>query len=421
MKVLILLLISTTAALEAHGQVDFIWGRQMGTAQNEVAFDVLTDSQENVYIYGNSTGKIGNGHLGGKDGFISKIDSNGSTQWTQQIGTGKEDEIKHTVYDRNRTLYMVGYQGAKMVDNRNQGGDILVISMDTSGTINWQKTYGTDAHEEGLSIALGREGDLFITGITFGTFGEQQFGKTDAFILKLDSTGNQLNIVQFGTPEHDRGMGLVCGADSSIYVAGFTGGKLGNRHYGDLDAFWARYDEQLQLMKLEQFGTEMHDMVSIIRTDDQCNVYLAGSTAGDLGKPQVGRGDNFIRKLNPQGDLQWQRQFGTEKWDGVNGVEIIGDKIVVSGCQNWPSCESFCTMFDADGNRLWSRTYTAQGAGGGTCGKGICITHKGFIYQTGNTGGSLFSNITGDHDLFILKLKLHPEINNLPADSTANQ
>ena len=63
-------------------------------------------------------------------------------------------------------------------------------------------------------------------------------------------------------------------------------------------------------------------------------------------------------------------------------------------------------MYNKDGELLWKNDYIAQGKEHGTFGKGICIKNNGNIYHTGKTGANLFSDAKGEHNMYLLKLKL---------------
>ena len=140
--------------------------------------------------------------------------------------------------------------------------------------------------------------------------------------------------------------------------------------------------------------------------DKEGNIYVGGSTGGDLAGKQQGEGDCFLAKINSNGDRVWTQQFGTEKWDGVLGIDMnesVSDNIIVSGCQHWPACQSFVRMYKSDGSLVWIRNSVASGKFGGTCGKGVCIDRKGNVYHTGMTGGNLFNSVLGQHDIFVVK------------------
>ena len=48
--------------------------------------------------------------------------------------------------------------------------------------------------------------------------------------------------------------------------------------------------------------------------------------------------------------------------------------------------------------------FTYQGDGGGTCGKDIAIDSTGNCYHIGLTGGDIFSNNNGKHDIYLVKI-----------------
>lgn len=113
-----------------------------------------------------------------------------------------------------------------------------------------------------------------------------------------------------------------------------------------------------------------------------------------------------MTKLNENFEIIWTQQFGTPKWDGIMGIDLndkVSDYILVSGCQNWPSCQSFIRMYKKDGTLLWVKNFIASGKKGGTCGKGVCMDNKGNIYHAGTTGGNLFNTNQGEHDIFLIK------------------
>ncbi|MEJ2055433.1 MAG: SBBP repeat-containing protein [Calditrichaceae bacterium] len=362
-KHVIFILIILGGMYSIKAQVNFIWGKQIGVAQDDKARNLVNDNFGNIYIFGKTNGIIGEQSFGKEDGFIIKLDSTAKLIWKIQIGTPEKDDLLKGATDDLGNLYVTGYAG--MSGNQLVNRDILVIKINNKGKIAWQKQFGTEANDIGSDIAVSSDGDIYVTGETEGTLADTSYGDKDCVILHLDNAGNQLDAIQFGTPAADGIYGMTIKNDSRIYVCGSTAGDLVKSNAG------------------------------------------VGSTNGDLGAKQNGEGDSFIQKLSENGDIFWTKQFGTNKWDGTNGLDIINDdKILASGCLNYPNCRSFCRMYDADGNLLWSENHIVQGAGGGTCGKGICIDGKGNIYHTGYTGANMFSDLKGEHDIFVVKFKI---------------
>jgi len=389
----------------ATAQSDFIWGKQLGSEDDERTRNLVIDQSNNVYVVGKTRGKVGKENYGKYDGFVVKIDSSANTKWALQVGSKEDDDLTYAALDGSGNLYVTGYIGADSKNTSVPDADILVVKINANGEVIWQKQYGTDSLDVGSSIVINDKGYIYVIGSSKGLMGNTSKGKNDCVILHLDNNGNKLNILQFGTSSDDQGYGITIGMDSNIYACGTTEGNLAGDNAGKSDMFWGIYSGDLKELRLRQSGTEKYDCAVEIKTDNNNDVYIAGSTDWILIPKEKLNGDCFLQKWNGKGEITWTQQFGTGNWDGINGLSVIQDKgVVVSGCMNNPMCQSFCKMYNEDGSLLWSRNFIAQG-GRGTCGKGVCASRQGYIYHVGYTGANLFSELKGMHDVFIIKLK----------------
>ncbi|HEY4784937.1 MAG TPA: SBBP repeat-containing protein, partial [Bacteroidales bacterium] len=400
---LIMLFFNSICAVKA--QVDFVWGKQFGTDKDDKTRNVVVDSSGNIYVLGKTMGEIGKEHFGKSDAFIVKIDSAAKIIWTLQIGSKEDDDLLNAAVDNLGNIYATGTIGMGKKNTPNK--DVLVVKINSSGQIVWQKQFGTDSIDEGNKIAVDANGDIYIAGSTRGIMGSAPKGQNDCFILHLDNNGNQLNAVQFGTSANDEAHGITIGSDSKIYVCGLTEGDMANKNIGKTDIFWGIFSKELKQLEIKQFGTSEDEYVKEIKTDNKNNIYIAGNTNGSTVSQQKGNGDAFLQKWNEKGEIIWTKQFGTNNWDGMHSIAIVqGKGIVVSGCYDYPLCKSFINMYDEQGNLLWNRNIVAQGKGGGSCGKDVYIDRQGYIYHAGYTGANLFSELKGEHDLFLVKLKI---------------
>jgi hypothetical protein len=390
-------------------QTNFIWGKQYGSDKEETAFTPVTDQNGNVYLAGTTKGILSTSGFGKSDGFVTKLDSTGNIIWTKQIGTPEDDAINWLTIDQSGNLYVTGKTKGVLNEKNFGREDILVAKLDNAGTIEWQKQYGSDSTDVGNDIYLDDLGNIYITGLTKGLFGKSAFGKADCFILKLDNKGSKLFTCQFGTPGDEMCSGITVDGASNIYVCGSTSGDLATKNIGKNDAFIAKFNDKGEQLQILQFGTSDFDMASKVIIDNEKNIYIGGSTGGDLAGKQQGQGDAFLCKMNEKMEIIWTQQFGTPKWDGILGMDLntkISDNIIVSGCQNWPACQSYIRMYKKDGTLLWVKNFVASGKNGGTCGKGVWLDNQGYIYHTGTTGANLFGTNQGDHDIFVIKQAL---------------
>ncbi|RPH31692.1 MAG: hypothetical protein EHM93_12510 [Bacteroidales bacterium] len=410
-KWIFILSVFVCLTINIGAQTNFIYGKQFGSDKDAVAYNPVADKNGNVYIAGDTKGALAGQFFGKTDGFVSKYDSTGNTIWTKQFGTGEDDRINWLALDQIGNVYVTGYTKG-VVNEKNFGKeDIIVAKFDMNGNIEWQKQFGSDSTDIGNTLYVDINGNIYVVGATKGAFDKLSFGGVDGIILKLDNKGNSIWRKQFGTPKGDECQGITGDSELNIYICGYTFGDIATQNKGSLDAFVGKFTDKGEPVKLFQFGTAAFDMASHIMLDKEQNIYIGGSTGADLNGKNQGEGDSFLSKLNKNFEMVWTQQFGTNKWDGINGIalnEQISGNIVVSGCQHWPACQSFIRIFTKDGGLVWANNYIASSKNGGTCGKGICIDNKGNIYHSGNTGGNLFKSIDKPegHDIFLIKLSM---------------
>ena len=104
---------------------------------------------------------------------------------------------------------------------------------------------GTSSDEYSEGVALDADGNIFITGWTWGDLdGQTNAGEDDAFLSKYDTSGSLLWTRLLGTTSYDVGRGGVAAdADGNIFISGTTGGDLDGQTNagGPYDAFVAKF------------------------------------------------------------------------------------------------------------------------------------------------------------------------------------
>jgi hypothetical protein len=100
--------------------------------------------------------------------------------------------------------------------------------MDASGNFLWAKSIGGNGPDSGFDLALDAFGNVYSSG-TFsltvdfdpgpGTYTMSSFGNADAFLSKLDASGNFLGAAQFGGAGADAALQLIC-SGGDLYMSG---------------------------------------------------------------------------------------------------------------------------------------------------------------------------------------------------------
>jgi hypothetical protein len=379
---------------------------------------VAVDGSGNSYVTGRTSGNLaGTGLIGGSDVFVAKYDSAGARLWIRQIGTPENDEGDGIAVDAAGNSYITGYTEGDLDGGGNDGGaDVFIAKLDTGGNLMWTKQIGTIATEIGYGIAADADGNAYIAGFTRGLLaGLAIIGVEDAFVAKYDTNGNPVWIKQFGSLLSDSAHGVAIDASGNSYVTGATYGDMGGTgNAGSADPFVAKFDEGGQKIWVRQVGSTELDSGEGIAADANGNSTVTGYAWGNLpGGSNAGYRDGFVARYDPNGDLQWLRQFGTETSDEGTGIamDAIGNAVITgytagnldgsletgTGGNNNP----FIITYDAFGNQV---SITLVDSVGEDAGNGIALDSSGNATLTGYADGNLAgTGYAGREDVFIAR------------------
>ncbi|HEX3760963.1 MAG TPA: SBBP repeat-containing protein [Kofleriaceae bacterium] len=196
--------------------------------------------------------------------------------------------------DGSRAMYVTGFITA----GRNVG--IYVKKIAADGTQLWNTPITRISIDNVTGVALSPAGLLFVTGATFATLGERSFGQQDAFVMNIDKdTGEIVWAAQAGSTESDEPVGLGFDADNNIYIAGITTGSVvdGAPSHGGIDVFAMKFGPRGNLLASWQAGTEADDLATTMAVDHCGHVLIGGYSPGAMvsdGPAPAGGDDMFV-------------------------------------------------------------------------------------------------------------------------------
>ena len=119
-------------------------------------------------------------------------------------------------------------------------------SKSTDNTSWTTKQLGTSSYDYGRGVTTDSSDNIYLTGYTHGGLdGNTSSGKGDIFLLKYNSSGTKQWTKLLGTSSDDRGNGVTTDSSDNIYVTGSTDGDLdGNTNSGNYvtyDIFLVKY------------------------------------------------------------------------------------------------------------------------------------------------------------------------------------
>jgi hypothetical protein len=237
-----------------------------------------------------------------------------------------------------------------------------VAKYEASGSLLWSHQFGFVRFSEGNGIAADALGNVFVAGFTEGVIVPPGAGADDAFVAKYDPSGNQVWIRQFGTSASDRVYDAAADGTGNVYLTGSTNGNLGGTSAGGRDALITKWDADGTQLWSRLLGTDNIEESLAIAADSFGNAYIGGQTWGNLAAANAGFFDAFLSKYDGDGNLQWTRQFGTTGADEIRGISLDGlGNVYVAGWTDGTLAaphaggrDALVAKFDSAGNLLWN-------------------------------------------------------------------
>ncbi len=187
-----------------------IWSRTYGGDTTDEASDVCETSDHGFLVVG-FTRSYGSGE---GDIYLLRLASNGDTLWTKTIG-GDDSDCGNKILPTSDGGYIICGSTSSFGAG---GSDVFVVKIDQNGSVIWTKTYGGTDDEGGNSIQKTSDGGYVIIGTT-RSFGA---GKTDIYLIKIDSLGNTLWTTTFGQSDYELGYSVEQTSDQGYILVGAT-------------------------------------------------------------------------------------------------------------------------------------------------------------------------------------------------------
>jgi hypothetical protein len=177
----------------------------------------------------------------------------------------------------------------------------------------WAKGWPTDPNGEAqaYSVAVAPDGSSFVAGeftktVVFGPYPLQAVAWTDAFLLKLDSSGNPLRALGFGSQASDACKTVALDSSQNVWIGGSFNGSItfGSTPLTSTStaAFVARFDKDLNFVTNKAFTAPQ--AVPHLAAAKDGGVVIAGSGNVNFGAGiETARG--FVGKLNADATVAW--------------------------------------------------------------------------------------------------------------------
>ena len=386
------------------------WIEQFGSSGYDISVGIATDAEGNLYLTGDTNDNLEGTNVGSNDVWVSKYDQDGNQVWLQQFGSSSSDYSLGIATDAEGNLYLTGSTTGNLEGTNVGGDDVWLAKYDKDGNQVWLQQFGSSNSDFSLGIAIDAEGDIYLTGGTLGNLEGTNVGGVDVWLAKYNKDGDQVWLQQFGSSSHDYSRGIAADAQGNIYLAGDTVGNLAGTNVGSDDVWLAKYDKNGNQVWLQQFGSSSSDFSQGITTDAEGDIYLTGYTTGNLEGTNAGRIDVWVAKYDQDGNQVWLQQFGSSSSDYSLGIATDAEGNLyltgsttgnLEGTNVGISNDAWVAKYDQDGNQVWLQQF---GSSSSDFSWGITSDNQENLYLTGSTTGNLEGTNAGSSDAWVAKI-----------------
>jgi len=343
----------------------------------------LIQTSDGGYAIAGFTSSFG---AGSSDAYLVKLDADGNLQWTKTIGGPASEEGNSLIQTSDG-----GYVIAGFTESFGAGEtDVYVVKLDANGNLQWTKTIGGKGWDAGLSLIQTSDGGYAIAGYTT-SFGA---GDYDVYVVKLDAKGNLQWTKTIGGTKDDRGASLIQTSDGGYAIAGY----ITSFGAGGGDVYVVKLDAKGNLQWTKTIGGPADEIgFSLIQISDS-----GYAIAGYITSFGAGGGDVYVVKLDANGNLQWTKTIGGPGDEA--GYSLIqtsdGGYAIAGATQSFGAGKKedvYVVKLDANGNLLWTKTIGGEN------------DDRGFsLIQTSDGGyaiaGTTSSFGAGEEDVYFIKL-----------------
>ncbi|NEQ35126.1 MAG: DUF4347 domain-containing protein [Okeania sp. SIO3I5] len=404
------------------------WAEEIGGSGFDEGWGIATDSNDNVLVTGSFQNSINiNGNTiqsnGGSDSYVAKFLSDGTLDWTTEIGGSGYEWGQKIATDSNGNIFAIGnFENSVQIGGISGGGtglssnggiDAYLVKFFSDGTLDWAKEIGGSGYDTGHDIAIDSSDNVLVTGSFEDemNIGINSHGNKDAYVAKFLNDGTLEWAREIGGLDSDEGRGIATDSNDNVLITGYfekdinIGAIPSAVQYG-FNTYVAKLDSDGDVEWAKNIGGGRGDLGIGITTDIDDNVLVTGRLIGDMDiykdntidLTSNGAQDSYVVKLNDDGDLEWKEQIGSIDRDG--GYDIATDSlgnVLVTGyfsnsdinidqnstndLTNNGRRDGYVVKFSSNSNLVWAEEIGSSGLDHGW---GIATDSKDNVLVTGS-------------------------------------
>ncbi len=349
----------------------------------------VRQTTDSGYIVVGTTTSFGSG---GRDVLVIKTNEFGDTLWSRTFGGAADNEYGFCGEQTTDGGYIISGVASSFDD---VAGDMYLIKLGTSGDTIWTRTFGGNGYEQGSYVQQTTDGGFIITGQT-PAFGAGGF---DAHLVKINSSGDINWTKTYGGIGSEFGSSVQQTTDGGYVLTGSCDNNFG---FGGSDFYLIKTDSLGNHVWSKAYGHSGSEEGKVVRQTTDGGYLLAGTSANVLGP--LGP-DMCLIKTNSVGDTLWAKLYGGAMIDECYDVKQTSDGgyVVVGKSFSFSTAgdyDVYVVKVNGQGIAQWSKTYGGSATNHNEIGYSIDQTNDGGYIISGE---SLYGFGVGLVNMYLIK------------------
>ena len=301
----------------------------------------------------------------GYDYHILKLNQQGQKVWEKYFSGNQHDYLSSTVSTQEGGFLLSGTSYSSLALDKKQksngSSDIWIIKVNENGEEEWQKTIGTKYSEEARSVTQTMDKGFVVVGST--NHPKLGYGSKDVMMVKLDKTGKIINKLILGGNGLDEVEKVIPTNDGGILMGIYSrsgvneGASKSKINSKDLNPATNAQSAGTNSNNTNSSNTNNQNI------SESYDINFYGKAFGNYGE-----GDYWIVKLDKNGAIQWEKNFGGSEDDHIRTMALTDSGYIIGGesrsqtsgnkrAKLEEGTDLWILSLDQDGNEEWQQSY----------------------------------------------------------------
>ncbi|MDQ0068186.1 T9SS type A sorting domain-containing protein [Chryseobacterium lathyri] len=261
--------------------------------------------------------------------------------WQKDIKSSTQDLLSQvtTTIDQQYLVTGSSIQSNKLQQSnkKNNGYDFHLVKLNQQGQEVWEKFFAGNNHDYLSASVSTQDGGFLLTGTSYSAKGldkkEESKGGSDIWVIRINEFGDELWQKTLGSISDEEAKSVIQSTDLGFFVAGNVQNSA--KGYGSKDVLIVKLDKNgKELSQSILGGKGLDEVEKIIPTRDGgvlLGIYSRSNLGGSKKTENFGEGDFWIIKLNKDGKIEWEKDFGGKQDDHLRILALTSEGYIIGG------------------------------------------------------------------------------------------